>query len=178
MPIHGIVSGMPTLTRNRRVSPGLYKLLLTTHVVTSVSWLGVAATKLAIGFAIETADTQERADGLYLAVGAINVVFPAVALAALISGIVLSLVTRYGLLRFYWVATKLFLTFAVIITSVQIGPRISALLQNGVQELPLRALLALSATHVLMLIAATILSTYKPWSRTWLGRRHVAKVAA
>jgi hypothetical protein len=160
-------------TTNRRVSPGLYKLVLTTHVATSVSWLGVAATKLAIGLAIEAADTQERADALFLAIDAVNVAFPVMALASLISGVVLSLVTKYGLLRFYWVTTKLLLTIAVIITSVQIGPRITALMQNGVQELPLRALLALTITHVVMLVGATVLSTYKPWSRTWLGRRQL-----
>jgi hypothetical protein len=168
---------MPRLAKNRRVSPGLYKLLLTTHLVVSVSWLGVAATKLAIGLAIEAADSQERADALFLAFDAVNVVFPVAALSTLISGIVLSLGTKYGLLRFYWVVTKLLLTVAVIITSVQIGPRITALMANGVQELPLRALLALSITHVLMLVAATVMSTYKPWSRTWFGRRVVRAAA-
>lgn len=167
---------MPTLTRTRRVSPGLYKLLLTTHVAVSVSWLGVAASKLAIGLMIEAADTQERADALFLAMDAINIVFPVTAVSTLITGVVLSLCTKYGLLRYYWVATKLLLSIAVIITSVQIGPRITALMQNGVQEAPMRALLALTITHIMMLIAATVLSTYKPWSRTWLGRRQAAKL--
>lgn len=164
---------MPTTSASRRVSPGLYKLLLTTHIAASVSWLGVATTKLAIGLAIEATDSQERADAMFLAIDAVNVAFPVMALASLISGVVLSLVTKYGLLRFYWVATKLLLTIAVILTSVQIGPRITALLQNGVRELPLRALLALTITHVLMLVGATVLSTYKPWGRTWLGRRQL-----
>lgn len=158
------------------MSPQVYKLLLTTHIVVSVSWLGVVATKLAIGLAAARADTQERADGLFLAIEAINTVFPAVALATLISGVVLSLCTKHGLLRYYWVATKLFLTIAVIITSVQIGPRITQAMQEGVEAAPLRQLLVLTIAHAIMLLVATVLSTYKSWGLTPWGRRQAAAV--
>ena len=32
-------------------------------------------------------------------------------------------------------------------------------------------LIALAVAHLLMLTAATVLSVYKPWGKTWLGRR-------
>jgi hypothetical protein len=64
----------------------------------------------------------------------------------------------------------------VIVTSVQIGPRITEAMQGGVEILPLRLLIMLTISHVLMLLAATVLSTYKSWGRTWLGRRQAAKL--
>jgi hypothetical protein len=86
--------------------------------------------------------------------------------------------TKWGLLHHYWVVTKLVLTVGVIATAVQLGDR---LLRQAVAapSAPLAGdattlLLALSLAHLLMLGVATVLSVYKPWGKTWFGRRRAA----
>jgi hypothetical protein len=158
----------------RRVLPDAYKLLLTTHIMTSVGWLGVASAKLALGLLALTSGRPEAAQ-LTVGMDALNVVFPPLAIGATATGVVLSIGTRWGLLAHYWVALKLVLTFGVISTAVQIGGRLGQ--QAAAGELTAvmgdeRVLLvALTAAHVIMLVTASVVSVYKPWGRTWLARR-------
>ena len=162
----------------RRVSPSLYKLLLAAHIAVSVGWLGVVFAKLVLALAAVTARAPGVADALYLAMGVVNVAFPPLAIGTIVSGVFLSLGTKWGLLHHYWVVTKLVLTVGVIATAVQLGDR---LLRQAVAapSAPLAGdattlLVALSLAHLLMLGAATVLSVYKPWGKTWLGRRRAA----
>jgi hypothetical protein len=39
-------------------------------------------------------------------------------------------------------------------------------------------LISLSIAHLLMLGAATVISVYKPWGKTWFGRRKTARLQA
>ncbi len=163
----------------RRLSPALYKLLLTAHIVVSVGWLGVVLAKIALKvFAMTTGDSA-IAEALYFATGRLNLAFPPLALSTIATGVLLSLGTKWGLVQHYWVATKIVLTFGVIATAVQLGTRIPQPTGRAVEEStvlglassPMVLLLSLSITHLLMLLAATVLSTYKPWGKTWFGRR-------
>ena len=175
------------LSRNkqgeRRWSPEAFKLLLTAHLIVSVGWLGVVIAKIALKlFAMTTGDPAVY-DALYLATGRLNLAFPPLAIGTIATGVLLSLGTKWGLIRHYWVATKIVLTFGVIITAVQLGtriPRPSGRAMDdgaspGLLASPMALLLALSITHLLMLVAATILSTYKPWGKTWFGRRDAVR---
>ena len=119
------------------------------------------------------------AAALYFAAGRLNLAFPPLALGTIATGVLLSLGTKWGLVQHYWVATKIVLTFGVIVTAVQLGTRIpqptglavdeSTIL--GLASSPMVLLLSLTITHLLMLLAATVISTYKPWGKTWFGRR-------
>jgi hypothetical protein len=104
--------------------------------------------------------------------------------ATLVSGALLSLGTKWGLLRHYWVATKLALCLGVIVTGVAFVDRlvqrsVSAPSARTVGEgtildvasAPATLLISLSAAHVLVLGAATVLSVYKPWSGIPFGRQ-------
>jgi hypothetical protein len=175
-----------TTTRGvRRFSPRVYKFLLTTHVVVSVGWLGITAAKLVLGLVAVLTGAPDRADGLYAAMGAINVAFPPVAIATLVTGVLLSLGTKWGLVRHYWVATKIALTVAVIVTAVQLEdrfvrqplPTLSGRMEAGTflgsEPLLATLLLFLPVAHLLMLLVATVLSVYKPWGKTAWGRRTV-----
>src|SRR5215216_6748517 len=114
-------------------------------------------------------------DALYLSMRVVNIAFPPAAIGTLVTGVLLSLGTRWGLLQHYWVATKLALTVGVIATAVQLGDRLvrqaiaapSAPVADGATILGIAAaptwLIALSVAHLLMLGAATVLSVYKPW---------------
>jgi hypothetical protein len=162
----------------------VYRFLLVVHIVVSVGWLGVVFAKLVLGFAAVTGGATAVAAGLYAAMDVVNVAFPPLAIATLVTGVVLSLGTKWGLLRHYWVATKLALTVGVIVSAVQIGGRLQqsmAALPAGqpvgggtileVVAAPATLLLSLGVAHLLMLGAATVISVYKPWGKTWLGRR-------
>jgi hypothetical protein len=172
----------------RRVSAPLYKLLLTAHIIVSVGWLGVVFAKLALGLAAITSMAADVAVSLYLAMGVLNVAFPPLAIGTIASGVLLSLGTKWGLLEHYWVATKLALSVGVITTAVQLGGRlarqpISALSGQevvdgtllGITSAP-TLLISLSIAHLLMLGAATVISVYKPWGKTWFGRRKTARL--
>lgn len=163
----------------RRVSPATYKILLTAHIIVSVAWIGVIIAKIALKLFAMGGDDPAVAASLFYATTRLDFAFPPLALSTLVTGVLLSLGTKWGLLQHYWVATKIALTFGVIVSAVQIGTRIprpagqpvdnGSLL--GIMTAPTTLLLAMSLSHLLMLVAATILSTYKPWGKTPLGRR-------
>ncbi|MEV0700508.1 hypothetical protein AB0I53_21695 [Saccharopolyspora sp. NPDC050389] len=167
----------PTKRGARRLSPRAYKLWSSVHLVVAAGWLGVTAAKLLLGLTAVLTAAPPRAESLYLATDAIDIAFPPLAIATLLSGIVLSLGTRWGLLRHYWVVTKLVLTVAVIVTAVQLEDRY---VRRAVPALEWRdegtffdaqpwsagLLLALLVLHLIMLLVATVLSVYKPWGKT------------
>src|SRR5918998_1230489 len=99
----------------QRLSASTYKLLICAHVLASVGWFGAALAKLTLALLAMSTSTSE----LYQAVGALNVVFPPLAIATLLTGVILSLKTRWGLVKHYWVLAKLGLTFGVVVSSVR-----------------------------------------------------------
>ncbi len=172
----------------RRVSPARYRLLLAAHIAVSGAWLGVVVAKVVLGLAALTTAAPDIAAALYVAMDVLNVAFPPLAIGTIVTGVLLSLGTKWGLLQHAWVATKLGLTVGVIATAVQLGGRLvrptlaapggpvaegSTLL--GLASVP-TLLLALALAHVLMLGAATVISVYKPWGKTWFGRRTTSLV--
>jgi hypothetical protein len=151
-----------------RLTPPLYKLLLTAHIVASVGWLGIAAAKLALGLTAARSVDPTLSQALWISISVIDRVFPPAAILTLITGIVLGLVTKWGIVQYTWVLVKLVLTIAVPMTAVRLGERFLIDAQAGPSP---RALLGLVAIHIVMLGAATVLSIYKPWGKSWFGRR-------
>jgi hypothetical protein len=174
-------------SRNRqgelRWSASFYKFLLTAHIIVSVGWLGVVIAKLALKLIAVASGDPATVAALFLAAGRLNLAFPPLAILAIVTGVLLSLGTKWGLLQHYWVVTKLVLTFGVIGTAVQLGSRIPQPTGQpmpdasflGLAASPVALLLALTATHLVMLAVATILSTYKPWGKTRFARRNVVQ---
>jgi hypothetical protein len=148
----------------RRVSPEIYRVLLTAHIIVSVGWLGAVFAKLALAVSAATASEPAVAHALYVSTSTINAAFPPMAVGTVVTGVLLSLGTKWGLLRHYWVATKLALTVGVITTAIRmagpLGPGTNADV-TSVSTL----LISLSVAHLLLLGAATILSVYKPWGK-------------
>jgi uncharacterized membrane protein len=172
----------------RRATPSQYRFLLAAHIIVSVGWLGIVFAKLVLGLAAVTSNVRDVAVPLYASMGVVNVAFPPVAIGTIVTGVLLSLGTKWGLLQHYWVATKLTLTVGVIATAVQLGDRfvrqaiateaMSAVdggtiltIASGSASL----LISLSLAHVVMLGVATVVSVYKPWGKTWLGQRSAAR---
>lgn len=96
--------------------PRLSKFALVVHVTTSVGSLGAVAGFLALAVAGAAGHDPELVRGVYLAmeVTARFVIVPLI-LASLVTGLVQSLGTSWGLFRHYWVLAKLLLTAVTVV---------------------------------------------------------------
>jgi hypothetical protein len=108
----------------RWVSPPVYKLLLAAHIIVSGGWLGIAFAKLVLAVAAATAGALDVSDALYVSMEVVNVAFPPAAIGTIVTGVLLSLGTKWGLLQHYWVATKLALAVGVIVTGIALVDRL------------------------------------------------------
>ncbi|HUY88058.1 MAG TPA: hypothetical protein VMV10_04955 [Pirellulales bacterium] len=147
------------------LSPRLRKFALTAHVACSVGWLGAAAAYLALAIASLTDPDAPAAHGFQLAMELTGwfVIVP-LSIAALGTGLVQSLGTEWGLLRYYWILVKFALTFGAATILLLHMPAMSR--ASGARSEVLH-----SGGGLLVLLAATALSVYKPWGRIQYGRR-------
>jgi hypothetical protein len=149
--------------------PRVRKVALTAHVTFSVGWLGAVVAFLALAIIGLTSQEAQTVRGAYLVMEpAARLVLVPLAFASLISGIVQSLGTPWGLFRHYWILFKLLLTvFATIVlliymktfrtmAAVAADPSVDLGVVRNASPL-LHAALAL-----LVLLVATVLALYKP----------------
>jgi hypothetical protein len=171
------------------MTPGLRKLNLTAHVVSSVGWTGAVVSFLVLSIAGLRSQNTEIVRSSYLSMNLIGqfVIVP-LSIAALVTGLVQSLGTHWGLVKHYWVLTKFALTVGATIllllhqfTAVaEATRRVSA---TSAEVLPdvgrLGAQLVFDAGFaVLVLVTTTTLSVFKPWGRTRYARNSDAPAAA
>jgi hypothetical protein len=161
-----------------RFAPALRKLTFTTHVTTSVAWIGAALVFLALAAIGLISQDERTVRGAYLVMAPAGwLVLVPLAHASLLSGIVLSLGTSWGLFRHYWVVFKLLITaFSTVILIIYMGTfrQMAGVAADPVVELGLvrnpsplvHAILAL-----VLLIIATVLAAYKPFGMTAYGLR-------
>ncbi len=162
------------------MTPRLSKLALTAHVTSSVGWLGAVAGFLALAVAGLTSQDAQMVRAAYLAMELTGwLVIVPLSLASLLTGLVQSLGTTWGLFRHYWVLVKLLITIlATILLLVHMQPvghlaRVVAETTLASGELAgLRVqLVADAGAALLALLIATTLSVYKPRGMTPYGRR-------
>jgi hypothetical protein len=164
------------------MTPGLRKLTLTAHVTSSVGWMGAVAGFLALSVAGLTSGDAGTVRGAYLAMNVVGLyVIVPLGLAALVTGLVQSLGTQWGLFRHYWVVVKFALAIGATVllllhqfTAVAGAARRAASAPVG--AMPdvgsLGAQLVVDAAlAIVVLLVATTLSIYKPWGKTRIGRR-------
>jgi hypothetical protein len=166
------------------MTPRFRKFALITHITFSVGWLGAIAGFLALAVAGLTSHDAQRVRAAYLAMEltAWFVIVP-LAFASLLTGIVQSLGTAWGLFRHYWVLAKLLLTvFATIVLLLKmklIGYVAGVAAGTTLSGTDLRALRIELVVHaaggLLVLLAVTTLSVFKPWGMTAYGRRKVSQ---
>lgn len=157
-------------------SPPARKLLLTTHVLSSVGWAGALAMFLAhaLGAMWTTDPALARALALAMALGAWWVILP-LSIVSLATGIAEALVSAWGVLRHYWVVFKLILTvLATGVLLLKMSP-ISFLAEQAAAQTQddlsgLRLSLALHAAGgLVVLLATTVLAIWKPNGLTRWG---------
>lgn len=159
-------------------SPGLRKLALTLHIAVSVAFPGAVACFFALALAALGADT-EAAHAAYLAMQWMtSLVIMPLCFAALISGLVSSLGTPWGLVRYWWIIVKLlvtaFSTIALIIHLRPIELMADAIPNAEMMKTQIQLVLA-SGAALLALIFVTALSVYKPRGLTRYGARQLAR---
>jgi hypothetical protein len=164
----------------RPFPPRLRKLTLTLHVTASVGWLGAVAAFLALAVAGLSSSSPQTVQGAYVAMELVgwSVIVP-LGIASLLTGVLQSLGTVWGLLRHYWVIAKLLITvLATLILLVHMQPVghladavAQATLADGELEGMRIQLIADAAAALLVLLAAAALSVFKPRGVTRHGRR-------
>jgi hypothetical protein len=165
------------------MTPPIRKFALTAHVTFSVGWLGAVAGFLALAIAGLASRDDRMVRAAYLSMDLVTrfVIVP-LCFASLVTGVIQSLGTAWGLLRHYWVVVKLLLTaLATILLLVHARPvgylasvaAETTLAGGHLSGLRLQ-LVADGAAALLVLLSATALSVYKPQGLTPYGwrRRH------
>jgi hypothetical protein len=160
--------------------PRVRKLALTAHVTSSVGWLGAVVAYLALAVTGLIDQNAEAASGAYIAmwVVASSVIVP-FSLAALLTGLVQSLGTEWGVFRHYWITSKFVLTVAAAIVLLLHMGTVSRMADitagtkfaGGDTGDLRRQLVVHAAGGLLVLLTATVLSFLKPWGRTPYGNR-------
>lgn len=132
---------------------------VTLHVIASVGWLGAIAASLVL--------TVQR--HLAAVVTLQTELIPILAVATLATGAVLSLGTRWGLLRHWWIVAKLAIAVAVITGGILLtGPHAH---EATTDPATAPRVIGSTAGHLLALAAATALSVVKPRGATpWFRR--------
>lgn len=153
------------------------KAALTAHVTSTLSWLGAIAGFLALAIAGLRSNDVPLVRSTYLAMELIGwYVLVPLCVASLLTGLIMSLGTTWGLFRHYWVVIKFVITvvssvilFMYTQTLEQLGdlardPALSIeTLRNGSPVLH-------ASAAILALLVNTVLSVYKPRGLTAYGR--------
>lgn len=162
------------------MTPRLRKFALTTHIACSVGWIGADACFLALAVAGLTSKDAQIVRAAYLATGLTGwyIIVP-LSLGSLLTGLVMSLGTKWGLFRHYWVLAKFLIVISAIVVLLIHTQPISLLtdeaakmtLSSGdLREARLQLVVAAGAGLLVLLVAAT-LAVYKPRGMTPYGWR-------
>ena len=158
-----------------------------TKLAVLVGWLGAAAAYLALAVVGLISRDNEMARAAYRAMEVIGwtVIVP-FCLASLLSGLLQSLGTEWGLFRHYWIVAKLALTVPATAVLLLHIPSVSRMARLAVDIAfatgdfaELRIQLVVHAVGgLLVLLTITALSVYKPWGRIGGGGRGAGRVNA
>jgi hypothetical protein len=161
------------------MGPGVHRLVLTSHVVVSVGWIGAVAAYLVLDVTTATSQDPQTLRAGYIAKAAITwwAILP-LAYASFLTGLGMALGTKWGLFRHWWVVTSLILTaFAVLVLTVEtrtIAFLAEAAYDPSTTDEDLRALpstLLHSVLGIVVLLVIMVLNVYKPRGLTRYGWR-------
>jgi hypothetical protein len=162
------------------MKPGLRKLTLTAHVIASVGWFGAVLAFLALAIAGLVSQDAQLVRAVYLTMEVVvSTVIVPLSIASLITGLIQSLGTEWGLFRHYWVLAKLLITvLATLLLVVHTQPvgilagiaRETHITGTDAGRLQIQLVGDAGAALVALLVTTT-LSIYKPRGLTYYGWR-------
>ncbi len=157
-----------------RLGGRLRKWVLLLHIVAAGVWLGLDVVVAVLVFTARGAADPQTAAFSYRALEVVAI-WPMVvaALASLVTGIVLGLGTRYGLLRYWWVAVKLVMNLvlsSLVIVLLRPGLHEAAAYGRQIADGQPAAfdsswLLFPPVVSTSALLFAMVLAVFKPWGR-------------
>lgn len=169
------------------MSPRVRKLALTVHVVSSVGWLGAVGAFASLAVAGLASDDSQTVRAVYITMEATGwFILVPLAVASLVSGVVQSLGTAWGLFRHYWVVFKLAINLVATVilllymqTLGELADRATATAAAGGHLGGLRSPSPLlhAGGALLLLVVATVLAIYKPKGLTRYGWRKQREAA-
>ncbi|MEC4015774.1 DUF2269 family protein [Streptomyces sp. H27-D2] len=153
---------------------------LVVHVAASVGWFGLTLGLLALGITAAVTESPAAAEAAYRSMKVFGdwLIIP-ISLATLVSGLVLSLGTPWGLARHRWIYAKFWLT---LVTAVASALALRPGINSAAAEASAEAATGHAITVAPNLVAApsvalsaylfmTVISVLKPWGMTKRGRR-------
>ena len=157
------------------------KLMLLLHVTTSVGFPGAVAGFLVLAITGLSTSDAFIAAAVYPAMSIMTwVAILPLAVASLLIGIVQSLGTPWGLFRYYWVIVKLALTIIALavlllqLDGIDLLARVAPAGQVADYPGPRFSMVLHGAAGLVVLLAAIVLSIYKPRGTTGYGARAIA----
>ena len=159
------------------MTPRLRKFALAAHITFAVGWIGAVAGYIALDVAAATSQDAQTLRAAYLAMELIAwyVIVP-LALASLLTGLVMSLGSKWGLFRHYWVLIALVLTILATVILLLHMPTVSSLadVARAADAAALRRFegdLLHPGLGLVVLLAVMVLNVYKPRGLTRYGWR-------
>jgi hypothetical protein len=177
---------LTTHQSKRRMSRRRRKLVLTLHVGSSVGWLGaaIAMTVLLVAGLVTGNPALRHSAFTFMHVYDLAVMIP-LGYLALITGVLLSVGTNWGLLKHWWIVVKLVLTVAVLVfagvfTSGWVLEAVARTAEDPMADLGTLAvqLVANVVAFNVVFWTNTTVSVFKPWGLTPRGQHKLAQQAA
>jgi hypothetical protein len=168
------------------LAPGLRKLALAAHLAFSVGWIGALVAYLALSVAAVTSQDAQTVRAAWIAMELTGwyAIVP-LAVASLITGLVMALGTKWGLFRHYWVLFSLVLTILATAVLLLHMPDVSVLAdvarqaEGGSLDGPSKHVYARlddgdllhPGLGLVVLLVIQVLNVYKPPGMTRYGQR-------
>ena len=161
------------------MSPTIRKLALAIHLTCSIGWLGAVVAYLALDLTVATSRDPQLVRAAWIGMGTIvtAVILP-LALASLVTGLVMALGTKWGLFRHWWVLISFVLTVVATLVLVSETRVVSSIAARAADPgTPAEQLLSYPPTllhsvgGLVVLLVVQVLNVYKPQGLTPYGWR-------
>lgn len=157
--------------------PVARKLALAAHLTFSVGWIGAVVAYLALGLSAVRSQNAQTVRGAWIAMELTGwyVIVP-LALASLLTGLVMALGSKWGLFRYYWVLFAFVLTIFATVVLLLHMPTVSsqadvARTASGATLDGLGGDLFHPGFGLVVLLGIQVLNIYKPPGMTRYGWR-------
>ena len=177
-----VVPALALLAGQLRPKPR--KALVTAHAVAAACWVGIAFTFVAMSVVAMSINDIQATRVIYELMATFDVtLLPWANFATVLTGLALSITTKWGLIRYYWLAAKLAIAVGILILAFGF---LHTNLENAAHQAAWLAETGGTAAQLttasdvvlwgfgcaaLSLVGAVLLSLYKPGGRTRRGRR-------
>jgi hypothetical protein len=179
-----VVAALALLAGQLRPKPR--KALVAAHAVAAACWVGIALTFVAMSVVAMSTNDIQTTRVVYGLMAVFDVtLLPWANFATFLTGIALSMTTKWGLISYYWVAVKLAIAVGILIMAFGF---LHDNLEDAAGQAEQLAATGGSAAQIttasdvvlwgfgcaaLSLVGALLLSLYKPGGRIRIGRRNL-----